>query len=79
MEQSVAVSIRTFGSEAEKTQICDVVKLGLKARTEVDLELSLYVVPLVCEPLSGQPLDLTVQRYSYLSGLDLADSGNECF
>ncbi|KAL5518082.1 hypothetical protein EMCRGX_G003760 [Ephydatia muelleri] len=76
VEQSVAVSIRTFGSKAEKTQICDVVKLGLKARTGVDLELSLYVMPLICEPLSGQPLDLIVQRYPYLSGLDLADSGN---
>ena len=62
VEQSVAVSIRMFGSKAEKTQICDVVKLGLKARTGVDLELSLYVMPLICEPLSGQPLDLIVQR-----------------
>ena len=61
VQQSVAVSIRTFGSEAEKTQKCDVVKLGLKARTGADLEISLYVVPLICETLSGQPLDLTVQ------------------
>ena len=76
VQQSVAVSIRTFGSEMEKTQKCDVVKLGLKARTGADLEISLYVVPLICEPLSGQPLDLTVQRFPYLSGLDLADSGN---
>ena len=76
VQESVAVSIRTFGSEAEKTQKCDVVKLGLKARTGADLEISLYVVPLICEPLSGQPLDLTVQRFPYLSGLDLADSGN---
>ena len=72
MVQSVAVSIRTFGTEADKIQICDVVTLGLTARTGVDLELSRYVVPLICERLSGQPLE----RYPYLSGLELADSGN---
>ena len=73
VEQSVNVSIRTFGSEAKITQTCDAVNIGLRKRMRAYLELSLYFI---CEPLSGQPLDLTVQRFPCLSGLDLADSGN---
>ena len=67
------MSIKTFGAQHEKTQICDAVELGLKTKLGSDLELTLYVVPFICEPLSGQPTDIAVERFRYLSGLDLAD------
>ena len=72
-EQSTTLSIKTFGAQYEKTQICDAVELGLKTKLGSDLELTLYVVPFICEPLSGQPTDIAVERFRYLSGLDLAD------
>ena len=72
-EQSTTLSIKTFGAQHEKTQICDAVELGLKTKLGSDLELTLYVVPFICEPLSGQPTNIAVERFRYLSGLDLAD------
>ena len=39
--------------------------------------IPLLTVPTICEPLSGQPVILASQRYSYLSKLDLADP-SEC-
>ena len=72
-ERSVTLSIKTFGSETERMQTCDAVELGLKTKLGLDLELTLYVVPFICEPLSGQPTDIAVERFKYLSGLDLAD------
>ena len=74
VEQSVAVSIKTFGSETERVQSCDIVKLGLRTKTGTDIELTLYAVPFICEPLTGQAVDTTVEHFPYLAGLDLADS-----
>ena len=73
-EQSIAVAIKTFGAETEKVQNCDIVKLLLKTKSGTDLELSLHTVPFICEPLSGQPMEVAVERFSYLHGLDLADA-----
>ena len=73
-EQSIAVAIKTFGTETEKVQNCDIVKLLLKTKSGTDLELSLHTVPFICEPLSGQPMEVAVERFSYLHGLDLADA-----
>ena len=65
--------IKTFGSETERMLTCDAIELGLKTKLGLDLELALYVVPFIREPLSGQPTDIAVEHFKYLSGLDLAD------
>mgnify|MGYP003430242405 FL=1 len=54
-------------------QTCDAIELGLTTKMGLDFELTIYVVPFICEPLSGQPTDIAVERFKYLSGLDLAD------
>ena len=44
LEQSVTMSIKTFGSEAENlVQACDIVRLGLKSRLGLNYELTSYV------------------------------------
>lgn len=73
-EQPIAVAIKTFGTETEKVQNCDTVKLWLKTKSGTDLELSLHTVPFICEPLSGQPMEVAVEHFSYLHRLDLADA-----
>ena len=55
-----------------KIQVCDVVKVFLKTRSGHHIELFLYVVPLVCESLCGQPVDVAVEQFPQLTGLDLA-------
>lgn len=37
------------------------------------LELQFLTVPLICEPLSGQPISYAIERYPHLSDLELAD------
>ena len=36
-------------------------------------QLSLFTVPLICEPLSCQPVSLCQDRFEHLTHLDLAD------
>ena len=38
--------------------------------------LSLLTVPTACEPLTGQPITYPINHFPYLSGLELADSGD---
>ena len=39
-------------------------------KTGTDIELTLYAVPFICEPLTGQAVDTTVEHFPYLAGLD---------
>ena len=69
--------IRTFGSNEEQVQTCDVVDLLLKTREGKNLQLTFLAVPLICNPLARQPLSHAVEMFPHLSELDLADAGGE--
>ena len=71
------LSMMTFGSNDLKTCACDVIRVGLTTRDGMGQELELFTVPLVCHPLTAQPIDLCATKYQHLSSLDLADSSNE--
>ena len=65
--------IKTFGSTVECRHSCDVVRVAVRTRDKSLLELQFLTVPLICEPLSGQPISYAVERYPHLSNLELAD------
>ena len=66
--------IKTFGSERGNRQSCDVVSLGLSLRAGGSINLLFLAVPLICEPLCGQPISHAREHYEYLTKLDLADN-----
>ena len=37
------------------------------------MTLSLFVIPMICEPLIGQPISVCVNQIPHLTGLELAD------
>ena len=65
-----------FGSNKEKHENCDcdVIVIGMKTKDNTDLRLSLLVVPLICEPLSHQPVAYAKEEFDHLQGLDLDES-----
>ena len=68
------LSIAAFGSRRAPAKPCDVVTLNVQTRIGPDLEVGLFVVPHICDPLSVQPVRT---GYQHLSGLDLADRYSE--
>ena len=48
--------------------------LGLSLRAEGSINLLFLAVPLICEPLCGQPISHAREHYEYLTKLDLDDS-----
>jgi len=68
------VCIATFGTSNGGTQSLKVVRLGMRLDDGMDKELKLIAVPNICEPLTGQPISLCLERYSHLKQLKLADS-----
>ena len=48
----------------------------MRTKNKSLLELQFLTVPLICEPLSGQPISYAVERYPHLSNLELADPVN---
>ena len=51
----------------------EVAALGLELKGEPDLLLSAFALPLICQPLQGQPVQQVVKDNSGFSGLRLAD------
>ena len=70
------MSVMTFSSSEQKTQSCDVVRVSLATRDGRGQELELFTVPLICQPLTAQPIDLCATKYKHLVDLDLADASN---
>ena len=72
-ESTEVVNIKTFGSEITRTQAVDVVTASICSKDGSHINVLFSSVPLICEPLSCQPVAYTKQQYSHLSELDLAD------
>lgn len=73
VEYQESMLIKTFGSQDEKLQTCDVVCFSVKLPDGTDMEMSAYSVPLICEPLTGQTVALARNMYKHLNGIHLAD------
>ena len=71
---SQRMSIENFESKKEEQQDCEVLKVIMKTVDGTFLELLLFTVPLICEPLNNQPINFCMAEYDYLTHLTLADS-----
>ena len=70
------MSIMTFGSSEGKSRNCERVKVGLNLKNGTTKQFSMFVVPLIFQPLTCQPVDLCKERFEHLAGLELADSSD---
>ena len=67
------MSIMTFGSRDVSVRECDLVCMGIELMGGGTRLLSLYAVPVICEPFNCQPVTLCQINYPHLAGLPLAD------
>ena len=67
------VQIKTFGSDTTTRQTVEMVRVGILLRSGITIQLMLSTVPLICEPLSCQPIAYTKEKYKHLADLNLAD------
>ena len=68
-----SMSIMTFGSRDMCVRECDLVHVGTELMGGGTRPLSLYAVPVICEPFNCQPVTLCQMNYPHLAGLPLAD------
>jgi len=72
-ERKQTISVKTFGSTEENTQSVDVVQLCISTEHGDDVQLSAFVVPLICDPLQSQSIAHASVTHALLKGLKLAD------
>ena len=72
-ERRQTIAIKTFGSSDEHTQSVDVVQLCVAAENGEEVQLSAFVVPLICDPVQRQYVAKAGNTYAHLKGLNLAD------
>jgi len=74
-EEVRKMTVFTFGSSEKILSNCELVRVLLKT-LDGELEMCLMTTPVICEPLTAQPLSLCVSSYDHLSGLELADTSD---
>ena len=72
-ERKQAISVKTFGSTEENTLSVDVAELCISTKHGDDVQLSAFVVPLICDPLQSQSIVHASVTHTHLKGLKLAD------
>lgn len=73
-ERKQTISVKTFGSTEENTQtLTGVVHLCISTEHGDDVQLSAFVVPLICDPLQNQSIVHANVTHAHLRGLKLAD------
>ena len=67
------LSIAAFGSARGGPKVCPIVNVGMLLKGYPSMTVSLFVVPMICEPLIGQPIDVCISQNPHLADLELAD------
>lgn len=68
-----ALSIVTFASTRGDPKVCPIVSVGIGLKGYPSMTMSLFVVPIICEPLTSQPTDVCINQNSHFAGMELAD------
>ena len=63
----------TFGSQERVYRVCGVVNAGIMMQGGRTRQLTLFAVPLICEPLTCQSITFCENKSKHLAGLPLAD------
>ena len=69
------MSIFTFGSTRRSLCDCELVKVVMET-LDGEIEMHLLTTPIICEPITTQPISLCANSYKHLSELRLADSSD---
>ena len=74
-ERKQHLSIAVFGSAREDPKVCAVVRIGMELKGYPHLYPSLFVVPMICEPLVhvGQPISECIKGNQHIASLERAD------
>ena len=71
------LSIATFGSTRTDSKVCPIVRVGVSLNGYPDVNVSLFVTSVICEPLFSQPISTCIGKYPHLANLHLADWAEE--
>ena len=71
-----SLHIKIFGNSEGQDTMCETVDLGLLLKNGEIMRIQALVVPVICNPLTSQPISYTKETYDHLVDLELADSAN---
>ena len=68
-----SMSIATFGSARGSRRTCEIVELGVELCDGTSQLLRVFAVPVICEPIAGSRVNLSVDQFPHLRHLELSD------
>ena len=70
------VLMKIFVSSSEKRKECELILVSIGTKIGGRVNVNAPVVPLICEPICGQPFSYAEKAFEQLSGLALVESSN---
>ena len=67
------LSIVTFGSSEAKRRVCKYMTIALQCKDGSSRQLTVFSVPMICQPLAPSSMSEHLHRFPHLTGLELAD------
>ena len=67
------ISIAAFGCSRGGSKVCPVINVKILLNGCPSMDLTLFVVPIICEPIVGQSIDVCVKQNPHFKDLELAD------
>ena len=61
------LSIVAFGSARGGPKVCPIASVGIILKGYPSMTMSLFIVPMICEPLIGQPIDVCIKQNPHLA------------
>ena len=77
-EGKQSMTVMTFGSTTEQRHLCELMRLNIALKNGQQKQFKLFTVPVICEPLSSQPVTLCQDTFDHIMNLDLADPSDGC-
>lgn len=71
------LSIVAFGSARGGPKVCPIASVGIILKGYPSMTMSLFIVPIICDSLIGQPIGVYIKQNPHFSGLELADLADQ--
>ena len=55
-EGEKSLTVMTFGSNRQQPRVCELVRLGPASKDGTTKHLTLFAIPMICEPIAYQPI-----------------------
>lgn len=64
-----SLPIKAFGNSDARLRVCNMVRVGIRTLYGMVVYIQAYAVPVICGPITNQPIEIAQDSFPHLHGL----------